>query len=48
MKFLSLSDGVFTLHVTGTETGTGNGIGTIGDNGSRFLSLPQTSVYISV
>ena len=43
--FFPLSYGVFTLHGTGARTGTGNRIGTIGDNGSRFLSL---SLYISV
>ena len=43
-----LSYGVFTLHGTGAGTGTGNRIGTTGNNGSRFLSLSQTSVYISV
>ena len=37
---------LFTLD--GTGTGTGNWISTIGNNGSRFLSLSQISVNISV
>ena len=39
---------LFTPHGKGTRTGTRNWTSTIAINGSCFLSLPQTSVSISV
>ena len=38
---------LFTLHGTGTGTNIGNGTGTIGNNGSCYLSLFQISMKIS-
>ena len=35
---------LFTLHMTRTGSGIGNKTGTIGNNGSWFLSLSLTSV----
>ena len=40
-----LNNDSYTLH--GTRTGTGNGIGTVENNGSMFLSLSLCSVYIT-
>ena len=44
------TNGLFAPHwnETGTATGTGNWTSTIGNDGSWFLSLSQTSVNISV
>ena len=36
--------GLNTLHGTGTRAGTGNGTGKIGNNGSWYLYLSQTSL----
>ena len=44
----SVSNDLFTRHGNRTRTGTGNQTSTIGNNGSWFLSLPWTSVNISV
>ena len=46
-KLLVYSNGIFTLHGNGNGPSTGNGTGTIGNNGFCSPPLSQTSVNIS-
>ena len=45
IKFCSLCKGSYTLHWTGSGTGTGDRMGTIENNGPLYLSLSPCNVY---